>query len=132
MQATKVNVFLSNYHLNSELFSTMSHRDNVKSLLSTVISSSQNSIYVLVDISGHIQKAFQSLIGYKVHLLVPVFANILIMSCSVTDLSCNSNFQKFTALSTISLPTPRKVHNLKSAPNQRKFKLQWFFPLHVA
>lgn len=106
----------------------MSHRDNIKSLISTMISSSQNSIYVLVDISGHTQKAFQSLIGYKVHLLILVFANILIMSCSITDLSCNSNFQQFTALSAISLPTPRKIHHLKSAPHQRKFKLRLFFP----
>lgn len=61
VQGTKVNAFLSNYHLNSELFSTMSHRDNIKSLLSTVISSSQNSIYVLVTFQVTYRKHFRVL-----------------------------------------------------------------------
>jgi len=39
----------------------MSHRDNIKSLLSTVILISQNSIHILVDISGHVYKAFRVL-----------------------------------------------------------------------
>lgn len=62
------------------------------------------------------------------HLLASVFANTLIMSCSVSDLSRNSNFQQFTASSAISFRTPRKIHHLKSAPNERNFKLHSFFP----